>query len=122
MEARVINGDIDILFKELNDVPDIVMQEEFLNSHGMIEHRYLHTYGIITTAEYCNTKANLYFGKAKWDKQPYRNEVSEAEFFEHYKFAKFSNVRRWISYFYKKTGKILGRKHLYSYLLGATPQ
>jgi hypothetical protein len=103
----------------LKDLPESVIQEEFLRPSGAFDLVYMQSITYNRRLRFKELNDALFSCKVPmhYIPQEYNNEVFREEFLSHYTFGKFKQPREWISEIYYKTEKLLTRKALFIHLL-----
>lgn len=99
------------------------LQEEYLEADGKIDWHYVgQSLDKRISASSGNNALNTAAGFTKFKRSENVNEMLFEEFRSIYTFGEFVNVRGWIGLAYTRTGKLLTRKALFSYLDLLRPQ
>lgn len=100
---------------------DSAVQEEYVGSKGWLDKNHI-LKGLklhLSTATFRKAVKQV-FGVTEFNQEYIENEVTQEEFNKHYTFGKFTQTVSWIEFFYKKSGKVLTRAKLFTYILGST--
>lgn len=98
------------------------IQELFLTKEGWIDKAYIMrlTKQHMSTTSFRKVVKEV-FGVASFKLVEVKEEVTKEDFLKHYEFGKHPFGRGWIQEIYDRTGKVITREKVYSYIMSTSP-